>query len=225
MTQFVDKDGISTTKLTLAQDHWLGSMSLAERGAVLDQIPHPTEGDIRTRHYAVMKYVADNLLDFTVTNGSLLTASPKPATSPADAVAVPVTTACAGVDPDDEEIYEVSVYKTTSTEADREAGENGESETLVECEKVSANDLRSMQRKYGFYSASSSHCPGNGQPLWFSSNEPDQDRDYFERAIEKTYSLHFHSVRGEKLDADEYMRVAELLDVRLPLASAPRVRM
>lgn len=72
-TQFVDDYGMPTSRLALAQDHWLNVMSLGDRVKLMSAIP---QGDmsVEARHQAILRHVADNLLDYSVTDGNILSA-------------------------------------------------------------------------------------------------------------------------------------------------------
>lgn len=70
---FVDDYGMPTSRLALAQDHWLNVMSLGDRVKVMSAVPQG-EMSVERRHLAVTMYVADNLLDYTVTDGNVLSA-------------------------------------------------------------------------------------------------------------------------------------------------------
>jgi hypothetical protein len=71
--EFVDDYGMPTTRLALAQDYWRNVMSLGDRVKVMSAIP---QGDVsvEARHQAIISHVADNLLDFAVTDGNVLSA-------------------------------------------------------------------------------------------------------------------------------------------------------
>ena len=71
--EFVDDYGMPTTRLALAQDYWLNIMSLGDRVKVMSAIP---QGDmsVEGRHQAIIRHVADNLLDYAVTDGNVLSA-------------------------------------------------------------------------------------------------------------------------------------------------------
>ncbi|MEX3630267.1 MAG: hypothetical protein VB138_13255 [Burkholderia sp.] len=71
--EYVDDYGMPTSRLALAQDYWLNVMSLGNRVKLMSAIP---QGDmsVEVRHQAIIRHVADNLLEYAVTDGNVLSA-------------------------------------------------------------------------------------------------------------------------------------------------------
>lgn len=59
--------------------------------------------------------------------------------------------------------------------------------------------------------------PSSSQPssgMWWSSNDPEQSRDFFERGIQKFYSLHIKNLDGTPLSKEESGFITKLLKSR-----------
>jgi hypothetical protein len=72
MDRFVDADGVPTSKLALAQDHWL-RLSQHQRLTLMQQVA--VVGSLEKGHRALMEHIAENALDFHVSDGGVLSAS------------------------------------------------------------------------------------------------------------------------------------------------------
>jgi hypothetical protein len=78
--EYLDKDGVPTSRMTLAQEYWLTGMSLTERAGVMSRAPvsGSTAGE---RHNALMRFIVANLLDYDLSDELVLSATPKAAAS------------------------------------------------------------------------------------------------------------------------------------------------
>lgn len=112
-----------------------------------------------------------------------------------------------------EDSFTVSVFYEKWTPEDTEAGEPGERGVEVEREVVDADKLKEYGRDYGM-SEPSATDPTMTPNIWFSSTSPTEDREHFEKGINKFYSLHVHDVNGHEPDAEDYQRVANLIGVK-----------
>ena len=72
MDQFVDAAGVPTSKLALAQDHWL-QMSLHQRTTLMQRVS--TDVSLEKSHRALMEHIAATVPEFQVSDDGVLTSS------------------------------------------------------------------------------------------------------------------------------------------------------
>ena len=108
--------------------------------------------------------------------------------------------------------YLVSISYSKWTNDDKEIGEPGERGIELEKEELDADELRQYIDRYGFAEASSSD-PEVGK-IWFSSNEPREDREHFELGIDAYFELHIHEVNGHAPTPDDYRQIADMIGVK-----------
>ena len=108
--------------------------------------------------------------------------------------------------------YLVSISYSKWTNDDKEIGEPGERGIELEKEELDADELRQYIDRYGFAEASSSD-PEVGK-IWFSSNEPREDREHFELGIDTYFELHVHEVNGHAPTPDDYRQIADMIGVK-----------
>lgn len=112
--------------------------------------------------------------------------------------------------------YKYSVTFQTITPESAEAGDYESQgfeveETIDELQDI----LQDGVNRYGVSEPSSiSYKDGVGKVssgCWWSSSSPDNDRDYFEKGIEKYYSLHIRNIDGSELSDEEAQFVNDKL--------------
>lgn len=121
--------------------------------------------------------------------------------------------------------FVISVHCEKWTEKDKDFGEPGERLVEIERETVDADTLAKYGRDYAM-SEPSCTDPKLTPNIWFNSAYPREDREFFDRGIEKLYSLHIHEVNGHKPEPDDYLRIAGLLNVKFdnPAEPAPGMK-
>lgn len=119
---------------------------------------------------------------------------------------------------------QVSIYCEIYSEEDLDQGASGERTVEIEREVMDASALAKCALKFGITQPSIlmpvSGCVGLAATVWFVSSYPREDRDFFEKGIKKYYSIHVHEIDGREPGADDYLRIAALLNIRL--GEAPR---
>lgn len=112
-----------------------------------------------------------------------------------------------------EDSYCISITYEASTPQDRDMGEPSERGLVVERETVDAEQLASYAR---YHSISEPSCsdPRGAQNIWFSSSNPPEDREFFEKDLEKTFSLHVHSINGSEPESADYQAIANLIGAK-----------
>lgn len=106
----------------------------------------------------------------------------------------------------DEPMFLVSKTYEVWDEAALEAGETNERGYEFQDEQMSPADLERelVSEPYGEWSNSDNTG-------WLNTNSRIEDRDYFEKGLEKNYSLHFKKLDGSELDPADYAFINKLL--------------
>ena len=71
-----DVEGVPTSERALAQDYWLQQLAPLDRLEIMRNVAGHLE--IGKKLGACLDYVAEHLLEFTLDEGGVLTAKPKP---------------------------------------------------------------------------------------------------------------------------------------------------
>ncbi len=107
-------------------------------------------------------------------------------------------------------------YSITYQELDPEQGGDEENDDYTD-QGFEIEETRSrlgfiieIAKNMGINSPSSS--PANSG-MWWSSNDPENSRDYFERGIQKFYSLHIKNLDDSKLSTEESEFITKLLNM------------
>ena len=108
--------------------------------------------------------------------------------------------------------YTVSVTYEVVTPESAAAGDAAERGYEIEREALDREGLERLCSNHSFTEPSSSHLTS---PMWFSTADPIQDRDYFELGHERRLSLHLNEVDGRAPEPEDYAEVARLLNVRV----------
>jgi antirestriction protein ArdC len=109
--------------------------------------------------------------------------------------------------------FVVSISYEKFSQDDLQAGEPSERGFEVDKETMNQDDLQKYARDYGISQPSAS-APQMTSNVWFSSTEPTQSKEYFQYGEHTYHSLHIHEVNGEKPQAKDYQRIADLIDVK-----------
>src|SRR5690606_1291278 len=119
-----------------------------------------------------------------------------------------------------EDTFVISVYSEHWTHEDLAVGETNNRDIELDRAKVVADDLERHSQDFGV-SAPSCNDPRMSPDIWFSSTYARQDRAYFEKCVQKYYSLHVHEVNGQRPTPEDYQRVADLIGARFDHALQP----
>ncbi|WP_146139387.1 hypothetical protein [Simplicispira suum] len=96
----------------------------------------------------------------------------------------------------------ISVTYEHQDETSLESGEPYERGYEIEGQEVDEDELKAIANEYGVNAASSTVI---GQFTWFNSSSPREDREYFEKGIEKFFSLHIK--KGDVLHAARILNI------------------
>jgi hypothetical protein len=106
----------------------------------------------------------------------------------------------------------IFVYAITYENVTPESAEQGDADSRgyeIEHTHDTLEEIIYLGRNtYGTNEPSSSH-PHAG--MWWSSSDPVQNRDYWEKGINKYYSLHVKNSDGTDLDAEQSAFITKLL--------------
>lgn len=92
-------------------------------------------------------------------------------------------------------VYRITILCDLSTDEDREAGDVT-TETITVSEIFDAEDLRSLERRYGPFETLAAPMQMSAEIVPLKSSYHAEDRDFFEKGIQRYYRLHLEEVDG-----------------------------
>lgn len=113
---------------------------------------------------------------------------------------------------EDRRIFTVSVTFEKVTAESAEHGDADERGYEVEDQDVDYDDLRRMARERNYSEPSSSVMTS---PMWFTTPDAEESREYFEDGVSTYYSLHLKAVDGNAPTLEDYAELAQMLGARV----------